>query len=73
MKHAPYINLENEMQKRNIRGEDIAGILGCSVSTVDKKISGCLVNLDEAVKIQELLFPDCSVEYLFNRVAGEQA
>ena len=40
LKHKPYNKFKVELKDKGIRYEDLAQLLGCTVSTVSKKING---------------------------------
>ncbi|HEY5585673.1 MAG TPA: XRE family transcriptional regulator [Ruminiclostridium sp.] len=63
-----YSNLLAEMARNQIAQQDIAILLGKTVSTVNTKINGKYpFTLDEAMKIQENLFKDKDIPYLFEK------
>jgi len=56
------------MARNQIAQQDIAILLGKTVSTVNTKINGKYpFTLDEAMKIQENLFKDKDIPYLFEK------
>ena len=61
-----YQNLMAEMARRGIKKKDLAAFLGLRYPTlVDKTNGRSRFFFDEAVKIKNHFFPDCSLEYLF--------
>lgn len=59
-------NLRAELARRNLCLKDVAKAVGCNRDTVGRKLSGkSPLNLDEAMMIQERLFPDQDIKYLF--------
>lgn len=59
-------NLRAEMGRNNIAIKDIAEICGFNRDTLTRKLSQkSPLNLDEAFRIQNKLFPDKDVRYLF--------
>lgn len=62
-----YRNLEAEMTRQSVTKKDIADCLGVGYGTILVKFQGKYrFYFDEAMKIKENFFPDCSLEYLFN-------
>lgn len=63
-----YQNLKAEMARKGIRKSDLADVLGVSRQTIRTKMKReDLFKLCEALKIQEKLFPDSTIEYLFKQ------
>ena len=61
-----YENLRAEMGRKNIGIINIAEAVGCNRDTLARKLSKrSPIYLDEAFAIQQKVFPDHSVEYLF--------
>lgn len=59
-------NLEAEMTRKGISRQDLAELIGVSYNTARNKIKGNnRFFFDEAYKIKEELFPEYSLEYLF--------
>lgn len=59
-------NLKAEMVRKGITNERIAELLGINVCTVSAKLNSYdRLKFNEAKKIQSELFPECSVDYLF--------
>jgi hypothetical protein len=64
-------NLKAEMARKNINGIYISVLLGCDPKTFSSKMTGKTeFTRSEIFKIQKDLFPNFTVEYLFNE--GEQ-
>lgn len=65
-------NLRAEMGRRNIGIKDIAAACSFNRDTLSRKLSRkSPLNLDEAFTIQEIMFPDLDVRYLFDMGSGE--
>lgn len=63
-----YKNLEAEMARKRITRNDISTILGVRYATVIEKLNGKYdFKLKEAFVIKEEMFPDLSIEYLFEK------
>ena len=63
---AYYPVLESEIILRKISKKDIYSLLGLQANTFTLKLNGNLrFSLDEAIRIQEIFFPDISVNQLF--------
>lgn len=61
-----YRNLEAEMVRHNINRKDVSDFLNVRYATVIDKLSGKYqFKLDEALNIKRKLFPELSMEYLF--------
>lgn len=67
-----YNVLAEEMKKKNIKQRDIANLLDEHECNISKKINGMYssgynahFSLEEAIKIQEELFPDMTINELF--------
>ena len=66
-------NLKAEMVRKGITNETIAEILNINVCTVSAKLNSYnRLKFDEAKKIQQDLFPECTVDYLFATEWGER-
>lgn len=64
----PCLNLKGEMAKRNVSIENIANLLGIHRNSVANKINGkSAFSFEQSVKIQERLFPDLELKYLFRK------
>lgn len=60
-------NLKAEMVRNGITNQNIADVLDINICTVSTKLNTYdRLKLSEAKKIQEELFPQCSVDYLFD-------
>ncbi|WP_031515451.1 helix-turn-helix transcriptional regulator [Desulfofalx alkaliphila] len=63
-----YKNLRAEMARNNVTIRDIASALGVRYATISDKLNGKFrFYYDEALKIRNIFFPDCKLEYLFER------
>ena len=61
-----YPNLEAEMARNKITQSKIAEILGITPTTLSFKLSGkSSLSLKECVKIKQAIFPDKTLDYLF--------
>jgi len=59
-------NLKAEMAREGITISDIAEFLGVRHATISDKVNGKFrFYYDEAIKIKNHFFPNCSLEYLF--------
>lgn len=66
-------NLKAEMARQNITGQDIALFLKVREATVYDKINGRYdFKFTEALAIKRHFFPNCSLEYLFDRTEVNQ-
>lgn len=64
----PCSNLRGEMAKRRITIESIAELLGVHRNSIANKINGdSAFSVEQAMMIQERLFPDLDMKYLFRR------
>lgn len=60
------LNLKAEMLRHQISQKDIQEFLGCSESTLRKKLNGySQFTMREAVAIRNKFFPDMTIDYLF--------
>lgn len=60
-------NLKAEMARNGITNQNIAEVLDINVCTVSAKLNTYdRLKFSEAKKIQQELFPNCSVDYLFD-------
>ena len=60
-------NLRAEMARKNITMMDLANLLGVRHATISDKINGKYrFYYEEALKIKNTFFPECSLEYLFD-------
>lgn len=63
-----YRNLRAEMAREGVTIDDIAKALGAQHSTVSRKMNGhSKFFYDEADAIRNHFFPQCSLEYLFEK------
>lgn len=59
-------NLEAEMKRRGVSRKDVANLLELSYSTIHSRFNGILPwSYEECVTIQQELFPDSELKYLF--------
>lgn len=67
-----FSNLRAEMGRKNIGVVEMANRLGCNRDTLARKLSRkSPLNLDEAFDIQQKIFPDLDVAYLFHEAANQ--
>ena len=60
------LNLKAEMLRHQISQKDMQEFLGCSESTLRKKLNGySQFTMREAVAIRNKFFPDMTIDYLF--------
>ncbi len=63
-----YLNLKAEMARKNLKNHDIAVVCGKSDVAVSKNINGIgNFSVEEAAKIRDKYFPECTIEYLFEK------
>lgn len=63
-----YNNLRAEMARKGLTIQDLADTLGVRYATVCDKLNGKYrFYYDEAKKIKDTFFPECEIEYLFER------
>lgn len=61
-----YVNLKAELKRQGLAQKDIAKVLNIRVATANSKINGRYpFTLNEAFCIQQTLFPDLEIPYLF--------
>lgn len=61
-----YLNLKCELLKKGITYKQIAKLLGLGEKTIYNKINGnSEFTFSEVKKIKQTLFPDLTLEYLF--------
>ena len=66
------LNLKAEMARSQVRIDDIARELNRSPSCVAKKLAGkTAFTFPEAVRVHDVFFPSCSLEYLFSSEPAE--
>lgn len=64
----PYPNLEAEMARYGVKQKDIAELLKKRTATISEKMNGkSKFDIDEAYAIKKAFFPNCMLDYLFNR------
>lgn len=62
-----YKNLRAEMARHGVTVRQIAELLGVRFATVSDKLNGrSRFFTDEAIRIKQHFFPNCSLEYLFD-------
>ena len=63
-----YNNLRAEMARKGLTIQDLAETLGVRYATVCDKLNGRYrFYYDEAKKIKDVHFPECDIEYLFEK------
>lgn len=63
-----YRNLEAELIRKDISRDDLAEAIGKSYNTLSNKMIGKAPFLyDEVLTIKRKFFPDCDLEYLFQK------
>lgn len=66
-------NLEAEMARKKITQQDLAKMLGITPTTLSFKLSGkSTLSLKECVKIKNTIFPDQTLDYLFDTKESEK-
>ncbi len=68
-----YSNLIGELAKRKVSKEKISECLKIHRNSVTYKLNGGTFSVEEAVQIRDTFFPECSLEYLFEKREVEQA
>lgn len=69
-----YPNLRAEMGRKGMTIKDLAESVSINRDTLSRKLSGkAQINLGEAFRIQEQVFPGLNVEYLFAEDGDEYA
>lgn len=53
------------MEENNVLAMDLAKTIGCSKSTIYRKLKDNSFTIKEAIRIQELLFPNFKIKNLF--------
>ena len=67
-------NLEAEMARRKITQAKLAEILEVTPTTLSFKLSGkSTLSLKECVKIKNTVFPDKTLDYLFETEADQES
>jgi len=65
-----YINIKIKFLENKITVDEAAARLGLHRNTLANKINGkAKFYIDEIEQLQQLYFPDCSIEYLCQRSA----
>lgn len=68
-----YRNLEAELARHRITRKKIAEIWGVRQATVSDKLNGKYkISLEEALKLKIKLFPELSIEYLFEKAIEDE-
>lgn len=63
-----FTNLVSELKHKGISTKAVAGLIGCSESSVLNKVKGATeFTLSEVLLINDNLFPEYKLEYLFER------
>lgn len=62
-----YLNLKKERKKRKVTLKMIASLFSGRPATISYKIKNQKFYLEEALLIRDTFFPDCSIEYLFEK------
>lgn len=63
-----FTNLVSELRNKGISTKAVAGLIGCSESSVMNKVKGVTeFTLSEVLLINDNLFPEYKLEYLFKR------
>ena len=66
-----YKNLEAELKRTGFTRKEIAEVIGTQPGAAYKKLSGQVkLSCHEAMLIKTKLFPDLSMEYLFDETVG---
>lgn len=66
-----YVNLRAEMARQGVTVKQLAKLLGVSLKTASNRLSGKTeFTLGEALAINNDLFPECELAYLFYRQAA---
>lgn len=62
-------NLSAELKRKGITYKAVAALIGCTEKSVQNKISGATeFTLSEVLAINENLFPEYELRYLFRKV-----
>ena len=65
-----YPNLRAEMGRKNINICKMAQMLGMNRDTLSRRLSNHTdIPLDMAMQIREAIFPECGIQYLFEKEA----
>lgn len=63
-----FTNLASELKRKGISTRAVAGLIGCSEKSVLNKVNGTTeFTLSEVLLINENLFPEYELKYLFRR------
>lgn len=63
-------NLAKELKNKGITYRAVAGLIGCSEKSVQNKMNGTTdFTLNEVLLINENMFPEYELKYLFKRSA----
>ena len=66
-------NLKREMAKRKISVTILSRCLGISKTLLQDKLDGTVpINLDEAMRIAKIFFPECDIYYLFRELTPQE-
>ena len=61
-------NLEAEMTRKDVSSEKLAHTIGRSYNSIRHRLNGKIpFTVDEALIIKKKLFPECSLDYLFQK------
>ena len=64
-----YLNAKAEMIRRGLRLEDVAKLMGMSISTLSMKLNGKYqFTFKEAIRFKEIVQSDLPLEVLFEEV-----
>ena len=65
-----FANLAKELKNKGITYRAVAGLIGCSEKTIQNIMSGVTdFTLNEVLLINENMFPEYELKYLFKRTA----
>ena len=65
-----FANLAKELKNKGITYRAVAGLIGCSEKTIQNKMNGVTdFTLNEVLLINENMFPEYELKYLFKRTA----
>ena len=64
-----YPNMEAEMARRGLTRSNLADTLGTSLATIHNWMNDRRgdFSIQDAIKVQRELFPECGLEYLFEK------
>jgi transcriptional regulator with XRE-family HTH domain len=64
-------NLKAEMARKGVTQEDVAKVVGTSVSSVNRWLTGNGgLSLGTAFEIRDKIFPEFSIDYLFGPIVS---